>query len=129
MEIEATGAPIEMGYCHCNSCRHHSGRPLSAYLLWQAEDVRVARGAEHLRGFNKMGMSHRRVCTRCGGHLMVEHPGLGFTDVYAAKLPTVAFRPTVHLNYAEAVLPIRDGLTKLRDFPTHAGGSGETGPE
>ncbi len=46
VEIEATGAPMEMGYCHCASCRHHSGAPLSAYLLWRAEDVRVSKGAD-----------------------------------------------------------------------------------
>ena len=57
---------------------------------------------------------------------MNDHPGFGFTDVFAAKLPTVEFRPTIHLNYAEAVLPMRDGLPKLRDFPTNAGGSGKT---
>ena len=31
----------------------------------------------------------------------------------------------VHVNYAEAVLPMRDGLPKLKDFPTEFGGSGE----
>ena len=35
----------------------------------------------------------------------------------------------VHLNYEETVLPMRDGLPKLKDFPAHAGGSGETLPE
>jgi hypothetical protein len=37
----------------------------------------------------------------------------------------MAFKPTVHLNYAEAVLPMRDGLPKLKDFPAEVGGSGE----
>ena len=129
VEIEATGAPLEMGYCHCDSCRHHSRAPLSAYLLWRAEDVRVTRGADLLRGFSKTGMSDRRHCTRCGGHVLTAHPGMGLTDVRPPVLPGVAFEPTVHLNYAEAVLPIRDGLAKLRDFPAHAGGSGETVPE
>jgi hypothetical protein len=59
---------------------------------------------------------------------MTSHPGMGLTDVRPPVLPGVAFEPTVHLNYAEAVLPIRDGLAKLKDFP-HAGGSGETVPE
>ncbi len=81
VEIEATGAPLEMGYCHCASCRHYSGAPLSAFLLWRAEDVRVVRGAEHLGRFNRTGMSDRRHCTRCGGHVMTAHPGLGLTDV------------------------------------------------
>ena len=129
VEIEATGVPLEMGYCHCDSCRHHSGTPLSAYLLWRAEDVKVTRGAEHLRGFNKTGMSDRQHCMQCGGHVLTAHPGMGLADVRPPVLPGMAFRPTVHLNYAEAVLPVRDGLAKLRDFPAHAGGSGETVPE
>ena len=40
-------------------------------------------------------------------------------------IPTLAFKPTVHLNYAETVPPVKDGLPKLSNFPTHAGGSGE----
>jgi hypothetical protein len=35
------------------------------------------------------------------------------------------FAPQVHVNYGETVLPIRDGLPKLRDFPAEFGGSGE----
>ncbi|MCU0893283.1 MAG: hypothetical protein MUD06_03005 [Rhodospirillales bacterium] len=58
---------------------------------------------------------------RCGGHVITELPGA----VYPPVLPSVAFRPSVHLNYAARVLPVRDGLRKLRDFPTQAGGSGE----
>lgn len=129
VEIEATGSPLEMGYCHCSSCRSYSGGPLTAYTLWKAESVQVVEGAELLGRFNKTAMSHRRFCTRCGGHVMTDHPGLGLTDVYAAVLPSVPFVPTVHLNYAETVLPIRDGLRKLRDFPAEAGGSGEVVPE
>jgi hypothetical protein len=123
--IEATGDPLEMGFCHCNSCRSYTGAPLVAFTLWKAEQVRVTEGESSLGGFNKSGMSHRRFCTKCGGHLMTGHPGLGFTDVYAAKLPSVAFRPSVHLNYAEAVMRVKDGLPKLKDFPAHVGGSGE----
>jgi hypothetical protein len=51
------------------------------------------------------------------------------TDVLAAKLPMVVFVPSLHLNYQEAVMSVRDGLPKLRDFPVTAGGSGETLPE
>lgn len=123
--IEVTGVPEEMGYCHRSSCRSYSGAPVSAFTLWKAENVTVTRGAEFLGGFNKTGMSDRRFCTKCGGHVMVGHPGLGFTDVRAGILPSLAFKPTVHLNYAETVLPMKDGLAKLKDFPAAAGGSGE----
>lgn len=129
VEIVATGEPLEMGYCHCASCRSWSGAPVTAFTLWKADEVKVTRGTELLGGFNKIGMSDRRFCTLCGGHVMVSHPTLGFADVPAAMLPRLPFRPEVHLNYAETVLPMKDGLPKLRDFPAHAGGSGELIPE
>ena len=127
--IEVTGAPEAMGYCHRASCRSYSGSPVSAFTLWQTERVKVTKGAELLGRFNKCGFSDRRFCAECGGHVRVEHPGRGMTDVHAATIPTLAFRPTVHLNYAEAVLPMKDGLPKLEDFPAAVGGSGEAVPE
>jgi hypothetical protein len=129
VEIEVTGAPEEMGYCHCGSCRSYSGGPVSAFTLWKSENVKVTKGAEFLGWFKKTEMSERRFCMRCGDHIMTDHPTFGATDVYAAAIPTMAFKPTVHLNYAETVLPMKDGLPKLKDFPTEAGGSGEVMPE
>jgi hypothetical protein len=98
-------------------------------LAWKKENVKVTRGAELLGRFQKTEMSDQRFCKKCGGHVLVDHPSLGFTDVCASTIPTVAFKPTVHLHYAEAVLPIKDGLTKLKDFPAEAGESGEVMPE
>jgi hypothetical protein len=56
---------------------------------------------------------------------MVNHPPVGTVDVFAATLPALEFSPGLHVNYAETVLPLRDGLPKLRDFPKEFGGSGE----
>lgn len=129
VQIEVSNAPLEMGYCHCSSCRSYSGAPLSAYILWKAEHVKVSKGAEYVGHFNKTGMSDRQFCARCGGHVMTHHPALGLTDVRPPVMSEVAFAPTVHLNYGEAVLLVKDGLTKLKDFPAHAGGSGVVLPE
>jgi hypothetical protein len=71
VEIEVTGAPEEMGYCHCGSCRSYSGGPVSAFTLWKSENVKVTKGAEFLGRFKKTEMSERRFCTRCGGHRMM----------------------------------------------------------
>ena len=100
-----------------------------AHLLGRTCDLDRHRGAEFLGRFNKTEFSGRRFCTRCGGHVMVDHPTLGLIDVHASTIPTLAFKPSVHLNYAETVLPMRDGLPKLKDFPAAVGGSGETVPE
>jgi hypothetical protein len=35
------------------------------------------------------------------------------------------YTPGVHVNYAETVLPRKDGLPKFKDFPAEFGGSGE----
>jgi len=129
VEIEVDGAAEAMGYCHCNSCRSWSASPVNAFTLWKPENVRVTKGAEFLSGFEKSEMSDRQFCTKCGGHLMTNHPPLGLVDVYAATIPGVKFTPGVHVNYAETVLPMKDGLPKLKDFPAELGGSGVAVPE
>jgi hypothetical protein len=60
---------------------------------------------------------------------MLDHPTLGLADVRLGALRHLPFKPKVHLNYAETVLPMKDGLLKLKDFPAEIGGSGETLPE
>ena len=57
---------------------------------------------------------------------MTDHPPFGLIDVYAATIPTLDFKPALHVNYAETVLPMKDGLPKFKDFPEPFGGSGET---
>ena len=129
VQIQVSGEPAGMGYCHCRSCRSWSAAPVNAFSLWKPQAVRVVAGAENLAMFSKTPMSERQYCSKCGGHLMNNHPALGLVDVYAAAIPTLRFVPSVHVNYAETVLPMRDGLPKLKDFPSAFGGSGEAVPE
>jgi hypothetical protein len=49
---------------------------------------------------------------------------MGLTDVYAATIPTFAFKPALHVNYQEAKLRVADGLPKMKDLPAPMGGSG-----
>lgn len=129
VQVEVTGEPEGMGYCHCTSCRSWSGGPVNAFSLWKPDTVRVTSGGEHVATYAKTPASERQYCTKCGGHLMTRHPGLGLVDVFAATIPTLRFAPGVHVNYAETVLPMRDGLPKFKDFPAAFGGSGEMVPE
>ncbi len=129
VEIEVSGAPEAMGYCHCSSCRSWSAGPVNAFTLWKPENVRVTKGAESLGHFKKTEKSDRQSCTKCGGHLMTDHPLWGVIDVYAATIPGLTFAPGIHVNYGETVLRMTDGLPKMKDFPAEMGGSGETVPE
>jgi hypothetical protein len=65
----------------------------------------------------------------CGGVEVTvtgEPAAMGLTDVYAAILPKLEFKPGLHVFYAETVLHIHDGLPKLKDVPKELGGSGDT---
>ena len=129
VELAVTGAPVGAGYCHCRSCRSWSAGPVNAFTLWKPEAVRVTRGAEHVGEYHQTERSYRQWCKACGGHLLTRHPEWGLVDVYAATIPDFPFVPGVHVNYQDAVLPMRDGLPKLKDFPAELGGSGALLPE
>ncbi len=129
VEVEVSGTPEAMGYCHCESCRSWSAGPVNAFTLWKRDSVRITKGAEHVASYQETERSERQYCTKCGGHIMTTHPHWGLIDVYAAILPNFKFEPGVHVNYAETVLPMKDGLPKLKDFPAELGGSGESLPE
>jgi hypothetical protein len=129
VEIRVSGEPVAMGFCHCASCRSWSAGPVNAFTLWKPEAVKVTKGQDQMASYHKTDKSHRKWCKRCGGHLYTEHPGWGVTDVYAATIPEVPFKPGIHVNYQESVLRIRDGLPKMKDMPKEMGGSGATLPE
>ena len=123
VKLEVIGSPEAMGYCHCSSCRSWSGGPVNAFSLWKPDAVRIRSGAEHVATYQKTKMSQRKYCSRCGGHLMTDHPPIGLVDVFAATIPTLPFKAGVHVNYAETVLPMRDGLPKQKDLPKELGGT------
>lgn len=129
VQLEVTGDPEEMGYCHCNSCRHWSAGPVNAFTLWMPENVHITKGKSNIKSYNKTPDSTRMWCMACGGHIMTDHPSMGLIDVYAAVIPDVPFTPRMHVHYQETVLPMKDGLKKFKDLPREAGGSGEEIPE
>ena len=129
VRLTVSGEPAAMGYCHCESCRRWSAGPVNAFTLWPPDAVRITQGAQNIGTYNKSAHSFRKWCKSCGGHLFTEHPGMGLTDVYAAVIPGFPFKAGVHVHYQESVLPIKDGVPKLKDVPKEMGGSGASMPE
>jgi hypothetical protein len=124
VELSASGTPEVMGYCHCGSCREWGAAPVNAFTLWRHDKVQILKGADKVGSYGKTPSVQRKWCTVCGGHLLTDIHQLKLVDVYAVILPTLRFIPSVHVHYQEAVLPMRDGLPKQKDFPTELGGSG-----
>ena len=126
VQLEVSGDPVAMGYCHCRSCRHWSAGPINAFSLWKPDAVKVTRGADQIGTHAKTPQSERKWCKSCGGHLFTNHPSMGLIDVYSAVIPDLPFKPGVHVHYQETVLRVKDGLPKMKDVPKEMGGSGET---
>ena len=125
VQIEVTGEPEAMGYCHCIDCAGWAGAPINAFSLWSSDDVKVTEGEDKLGSFAKTEASHRKFCTECGGHIMTRHPEMGKTDVYLNTVPGLAHTGALHLFYGERTMSVPDGLPKFKDLPVDFGGSGE----
>ena len=115
VEIEVRGEPLEMGYCHCENCRRYSAAPVSAFTLWKPEQRQAHQRQRSSSASSKAAKSaivviaQNAAATSC-----VDHPTLGLIDVRIGALRNFPFKPKVHLNYAETVLPMKDGLPKLK---------------
>lgn len=129
VQLEISGDPAVQAFCHCESCRRWLSAPLHAAALWPSTSVTVAKGAADLVVYKRTEASHRQFCRNCGAAVMVVHPNMGMTDVPAGSVAGLSYAPTVHVNYGEKVMSVRDGLPKFRDFPKEFGGSGEILPE
>jgi hypothetical protein len=129
VELELSGEPAVMAFCHCDSCRGWLNAPLHAATLWPAPNVKIARGAEKLGTYKRTEASHRKFCTSCGTPVLVDHPALGMIDVPAVRVQGLDYQPGLHVHYGEKVMSVKDGLPKYNDFPKDFGGSGKTLPE
>jgi len=131
VQLEAEGEPVVQCYCHCNSCRSTTGTPVNAPVLWPYDAVRFVAGEDTVRRYSKTGNAEGGLyaCGTCNGFVGVHLVDAGLFDIFAGLLKDFTFEPTVHINYENSVLPIKDGLPKLKDMPAEWGGSGEFLPE
>lgn len=127
VQLEADGEPVVQCYCHCNSCRSFTGSPVSTPVLWPRQSVRFVSGEDKLNRYSKTGHASggRLSCSVCHGVVGANLAEAGLFDIFSGLVSDLEFKPTVHLNYENALLPIKDGLPKLKDMPKDWGGSGE----
>lgn len=126
VKLEAEGEPVVQCYCHCNSCRSATGAPVNTPVLWPRDKVRFTSGEDKLRRYSKDETSEggRLSCGVCHGFVGAILAEAGLFDIFSGLLSDLDFKPSVHINYENAVLPIKDGLPKLKDMPEEWGGSG-----
>lgn len=60
----AEGPPKWTAYCHCQSCRRHTGAPVSAYAGFEQAQVRFTKAEP--QAFRSSAGVERSFCPRCG---------------------------------------------------------------
>ena len=98
VRYEATGEPEYVGYCHCRSCRHHTGAPVAAMLVFKPEKLRFTTGQRSI--FNSSPGIERSFCSRCGTPLTWEGHGLISLQIGTLDAPDER-APTLHWRYEE----------------------------
>jgi hypothetical protein len=69
------GRPKGVYWCHCQSCRRHSGAPVSVFVAFEHAAYQVTKG-EIAKFDSTPGRTRRGFCAKCGSTLTCESAGL-----------------------------------------------------
>ena len=94
IRFTAEAPPKWTSYCHCQSCRRHTGAPVSAYAGFETAKVKFTHGEPAY--FSSSPGVRRGFCSRCGSTLSYEgdrwpgelHLHIGAFDDPSALAPT-----------------------------------------
>ena len=105
VRFRASGPPKWTIWCHCQSCRKHSGAPASAFAAFDAVKVEMTRGA--ISKYHSSPGTVRGFCARCGSTLTCEgerspgelHVHVGAFDRAADLAPIAEVYPEERLYW------------------------------
>lgn len=102
VELEASGAANWVAYCHCASCRRHTGSPVTCFVNFSREAVRFGREPSV---FESSPGVRRSFCARCGTPIAYETDRRpNEIDIYLNVFDEPAsFSPEVHAFYSERI--------------------------
>ena len=104
IKFEARGAPKWVVWCHCESCRRHSGAPGNVFVSFDNDAVTVTDGA--ITKFRSSEATERGFCARCGSTLTCSSSRLpGETHYYVGVFDRAAELKPKGAFYAGERLP------------------------
>ncbi|TDJ38391.1 MAG: GFA family protein [Gammaproteobacteria bacterium] len=114
VRFETRGNPLWVAYCHCESCRRHTGAPVSVYVGFRRTQVEFS--PEEPPSFESSPGVRRRFCPSCGTPISYEaddREGELHLHVSGFEHPE-DFSPDRHDFYSErlAWLDIDDNLPR-----------------
>ena len=103
VRYRADGAPLSTLYCHCDSCRKHTGAPVVALAGYRRDQVTYTKGKPGLFEFDD-GVA-RAFCATCGTPLTWEGDGGEEGPLVELHIGTMddpnAFAPAMHIHDGE----------------------------
>ena len=132
VRYEASGEPVDVAYCHCESCRKHSGAPAVVWVAFDTNQIRFVGEARKI--FESSPGVERAFCGQCGTPLTWEakslrFPGRHITEFFISTLDTPEkFVPDRHWFAGEQLswFEVADDLPRYQEIdigvePTHTG--------
>lgn len=123
VRYKATGKPVYVPYCHCESCRKTSGAPVVLYVMFEKTDIRFTQGQRKL--YESSRGVQRSFCSNCGTPLTWEGVwGVKMvTEVHVSTLDDPErIRPDRHVFYEERLswFDVSDQLPRFNGSSTNA---------
>lgn len=119
VRYEAIGQPLDIGYCHCQSCRRHTGAPVVAYVGFNGDQVRFT-GQERSIYNSSPGVG-RAFCNQCGTPLTwegeIRSSGKSIVEFHVGTLDNPDdFAPEDHSRFEERIewFDVADDLPRYR---------------
>jgi len=106
VRYEATGTPLYIPYCHCETCRKTTGAPVVAFIMFGEENVLFTKGERKI--YRSSPTVKRTFCSDCGTPLSYEGDWGGNTiiEFYVSTLDDPeGFVPDRHVFYGERIIP------------------------
>ncbi len=122
VRYEVSGEPFWVGYCHCESCRRHTGAPVVTFVGFKKDQVTFTKGDRQI--YNSSPGVGRAFCGQCGTPLTWEgksnlpERGVIFEFYISTLDDPNAFIPTNHVWYPKKIawFDVADDLPRYRGF-------------
>ena len=104
IKYRSVNPPYNTGYCHCSSCRHHTGAPVAAYVDFSPDQIQWPSGNRE-RYESSPGV-FRAFCRECGTSLTWEgrHSNRDWIEFHIGTLDRPNnFPPQKHSHSSERI--------------------------
>ena len=95
VRYEATQAPFDAGYCHCDMCKKNLGGLFGAWVFFNNADFRYVAGEP--QWYRSSETVRRGFCAACGSPITYMPDGVDFTTIWIGTLDAPEqFEPKGH---------------------------------